>query len=201
MAVHKLQRQQQEVKCQLWPAIIKYARLRSLFKALKMFCFNKCKSNLRTLSEKNWRYNVFNHSLESTDTLKRSRSRSLNCVIVSFLRVFLQNDLTFSTTHQSELSHCAFGKSTCYMDIRSFVSIFLLRKISENYTIYSVFVNTKWIAYVCMSIEILFPAYIFLFLTTESHVSVSIRIFKSLVILPVSMLKSSASKTIKMACT
>ena len=52
MAVHKLQRQQQEVECQLWPAIIKYARLRSLFKALKMFCFNKCKSNLRTLSEK-----------------------------------------------------------------------------------------------------------------------------------------------------
>ena len=91
---------------------------------------------LANIERKNWRYNVFNHSLESIDTLKRSRSRSLNCVIVSFLRVFLQNDLTFSTTHQYELSHCAFGKSTCYMDIRSFVSIFLLRKISENETIY-----------------------------------------------------------------
>lgn len=39
------------------------------------------------------------------------------------------------------------------------------------------FVNINCITYVRISIQILFPAYIFLFLTTESHESVSIRIF------------------------
>ena len=52
MAVHKLKRQEQEVKYELWPTIIKYAHLRSLLKALKMLCFNNYKSNLKTLSEK-----------------------------------------------------------------------------------------------------------------------------------------------------
>ena len=39
------------------------------------------------------------------------------------------------------------------------------------------FVNINCITYVRISIQILFPAYIFLFLTTESHESVSRRIF------------------------
>ena len=34
MAVHKLQPQKSEGECELWPVIIKYARSRSLFKAL-----------------------------------------------------------------------------------------------------------------------------------------------------------------------
>ena len=90
-----------EIKCELWPTIIKYACWRSLFKALKKLCFNKYKSNLRTLRKKTWKHKMFSIILWSSlihqnkkDTLVYrhwvSHSRSLSCTIASFPRVFLQ---------------------------------------------------------------------------------------------------------------
>lgn len=48
--VHKLKCQEQEVKYKLWPTINKYTRSKSLFQALKMFCFDKYQQNSKTLS-------------------------------------------------------------------------------------------------------------------------------------------------------
>lgn len=53
--VHKLKCQEQEVKYKLWPTINKYTRSKSLFQALKMFCFDKYQQNSKTLSRV-WNY-------------------------------------------------------------------------------------------------------------------------------------------------
>ena len=80
------------------PTIIKYARSKSLFKALKCSVLINTSQTWKTLSEKTWGHKCFQwlfgvHWHVKTKriyTCKRCRSRSLNCAIISFLWVFLQ---------------------------------------------------------------------------------------------------------------
>ena len=73
----------------MWLTIIKYTHSRSLFKALKMLCFNKYKWNLRTLREKTWRDKMFSIILWSSLTSQNKKDIHLliqaaagSCLIV-----------------------------------------------------------------------------------------------------------------------
>ena len=79
----------------MWLTIIKYTHSRSLFKALKMLCFNKYKSNLRTLRGKTWRHKMFSIILWSSLTSQNKKDIHLlidaaagSCLIVLLFHSF-----------------------------------------------------------------------------------------------------------------
>ena len=79
----------------MWLTIIKYTHSRSLFKALKMLCFNKYKSNLRTLRGKTWRDKMFSIILWSSLTSQNKKDIHLlidaaagSCLIVLLFHSF-----------------------------------------------------------------------------------------------------------------
>ena len=103
----------------MWLTIIKYTHSRSLFKALKMLCFNKYKWNLRTLREKTWRDKMFSIILWSSLTSQNKKDIHLliqaaagSCLIVLLFH-FLESSSKRSHLFQPKLSHYASGGSTC----------------------------------------------------------------------------------------
>ena len=92
----------------MWLTIIKYTHSRSLFKALKMLCFNKYKSNLRTLRGKTWRDKMFSIILWSSLTSQNKKDIHLliqaaagSCLIVLLFH-FLESSSKRSHLFQNE---------------------------------------------------------------------------------------------------